>query len=96
MHKRHVTTVWQDPIPVMVMTYNLLSRSQHLMLLAEMILGAGPTPKMAKNMPSWGFNNGTVFIDISDPINPVYLGNYPHILLQQLGEMLRFITTMPL
>ena len=51
MHKRHVTTVWQDPIPVMVMTYNLLSRSQHLMLQAEMILGAGPTPKMAKNMP---------------------------------------------
>ena len=24
---------------------------QHLMLQAEMILGVGPTPKMAKNMP---------------------------------------------
>ena len=41
-----------------------------------------------------GLNNGTVFIDISDPVNPVYLGKLPTQLLQQLGETLRFITTM--
>lgn len=59
--------------------YNLLSRIS----LAQMSANYGndswgwTDPQDGKEYAIMGLNNGTAFIDISDPINPIYLGKLP-------------------
>ena len=59
--------------------YDLLSQIS----LSEMNANAGndswgwTDPQDGKEYAIMGLNNGTAFIDISDPINPIYLGKLP-------------------
>ncbi len=59
--------------------YDLMSH----ITLSEMSAGAGndswgwTDSTNGKEYAIIGLNNGTAFIDISDPVNPVYLGKLP-------------------
>lgn len=45
--------------------------------MAATIHGDGPDPDNGDEYALIGVNNGTAFVDISDPVNPVYLGKLP-------------------
>jgi len=41
-----------------------------------------------------GLNDGTGFVSIEDPVNPIYLGKLLLQLVIVIGEILKYITTM--
>ena len=51
-------------------------------------------PQDGKEYALMGLNNGMFLLIFQILLTLFILENYQHILLQQLGEMLRFITTM--